>query len=254
MKIAEKDIAKTAFNTRYGHYEYTVVPFGLTNAPAAFMSLMDTIFKNYTDKFLIAYLDDILVYSDTWGDHLKHIRMTLQILRNHKLYAKLSKCVFGVQEVEYLGHILKAGKVAMSSNKTEAIESWEKPTSKKELQSFLGLVNYYRRFIRNCSKIGKPLTDLTKDVPYVWSKEADEAFRLLKKAVTSAPVLNQYNPKYPIYVTTDASKYAIGAVLEQDFPDDRHPVAFVSRTLNPAEQNYAAHDLELLGIVDTFRS
>ena len=254
MRIAENDIPKTAFNTRYGHYEYTVVPFGLSNAPAAFMSLMDSIFKDYTDKFIIAYLDDILVYSDTWEEHLKHIRLTLLILRKHKLYAKLSKCVFGAQEVEYLGHILRAGKVAMNPNKTQAIESWETPTSKKELQSFLGLVNYYRRFIKDCSKIGKPLTELTKNVPYVWTKEANKAFQILKKAVVSAPVLHQYNPKYPIFVTTDASKYAIGAVLEQDFPDGRHPVAFVSRTLNPAEQNYAAHDLELLGIVDTIRS
>lgn len=254
MRIAENDIPKTAFNTRYGHYEFTVVPFGLSNAPAAFMSLMDSIFKDYTDKFIIAYLDDILVYSDTWEEHLEHISMTLVILRKHKLYAKLSKCVFGAQEVEYLGHILKAGRVAMNPNKTQAIESWKIPTSKKELQSFLGLVNYYRRFIKNCSKTAKPLTDLTKNVPYVWHKEADNSFKELKKAVISAPVLNQYNPKYPIFVTTDASKYAIGAVLEQDFPDDRHPVAFVSRTLNPAEQNYAAHDLELLAIVDTIRS
>lgn len=126
----------------YGHYEYTVVPFGLTNAPAAFMSLMDTIFQDYTDKFIIAYLDDILLYSNTWGDHLKHIRMTLQMLRKHKLYVKLSKCVFGVQEIEYFRHILKADKVAMNPNKTQAIELWEKSTSKKKLQLFLGLVNY----------------------------------------------------------------------------------------------------------------
>lgn len=176
------------------------------------------------------------------------------MLRKHKLYTKLSKCVFGAQEVEYLGHILKAGRVAVNPNKAQAIESWETPTSRKELQSFLGLVNYYRRFIKNCSKIVKPLTDLTKNVPYVWNKKADDAFKELKKTVISAPVLNQYKPKYPIFVITDASKYAIGAVLEQDFPDDRHPVAFVSRTLNPAEHHYAENDLGLLVILDTIRS
>ena len=142
----------------------------------------------------------------------------------------------------------------MNPNKTKAIEAWETPTCKKELQSFLGLVNYYRRFIRNCSKIAKPLTDLTKNVPFDWSKEASNAFDLLKKAVISAPVLRQFHPSYKVLVTTDASKQAIGAVMEQEFPDGRYPVAFLSRTLNSAEQNYAAHDLELLGIVDTLRA
>lgn len=141
----------------------------------------------------------------------------------------------------------------MNPNKTKAIEVWEKPTSKKELQSFLGLVNYYRRFIRNCSKVAKPLTDLTKNVPFVWSSQADEAFQELKKAVTSAPVLRQFCPTAAVSITTDASKYAIGGVMEQELEDGYHLVAFVLRTLNSAEQNYAAHDLDLLGIHDTLR-
>ena len=254
VRIAESDIPKTAFSTRYGHYEYTVVPFGLTNAPAEFMSIMNDVFQEYTDKFVMVYLDDILIYSNTWKEHIEHIKLVLQKLRQHKLYAKLSKCQFGLQEVEYLGFILKAGKVAMNPNKTKAIELWETPTNKKELQSFLGLVNYYRRFIRNCSKIGKPLTELTKNVPFKWSESAERAFKELKQSIIKAPVLAQFDPKKKIFVTTDACKYAIGAVMEQDHEDGRHPVAFISRTLNPHEQNYAAHDLELLGIVDTLRT
>ena len=253
IRIAEEDIPKTAFNTRYGHYEYTVVPFGLTNAPAAFMTIMNDVFQDYVDKFVCCYLDDILIYSESWEQHMKHIELVLQRLRQVKLYAKLSKCVFGTQEVEYLGFILKAGKLAMNRNKTNAIEVWETPTSKKELQSFLGLVNYYRRFIKNCSKITKPLTELTKNVPFVWTDKTEAAFQELKRTVTSAPVLRQFDKKLPIYITTDASKYAIGGVMEQDFSDGRHPIAFVSRTLNQSEQNYAAHDLELLGIYDTIR-
>ena len=253
IRIAEEDIPKTAFNTRHGHYEYTVVPFGLTNAPAAFMTIMNDVFQDYIDKFVCCYLDDILVYSETWEQHVKHIELVFHLLRQVKLYAKLSKCVFRAQEVEYLGFILKAGKLAMNPNKTSAIEVWETPTSKKELQSFLGLVNYYRRFIKNCSKITKPLTELTKNVPFIWTDKTETAFQELKKTVTSAPVLRQFNKNLPIYITTDASKYAIGGVMEQDFSDGRHPVAFVSRTLNQSEQNYAAHDLELLGIYDTIR-
>ena len=253
IRIADEDIPKTAFNTRYGHYEYTVVPFGLTNAPAAFMSIMNDVFRDYINKFVCCYLDDILIYSNSWKEHVAHIELVLQRLREEKLYAKLSKCEFGVQEVEYLGFVLRAGRIAMNPNKTRAIEVWETPKSKKELQSFLGLVNYYRRFIKDCSKIAKPLTNLTKNVPFVWSEGANEAFNILKQTVISAPVLRQFSESLPIVVTTDTSKYALGGVMEQDFKDGRHPVAFASRTLNPAEQNYAAHDLELLGIYDCIR-
>ena len=156
--------------------------------------------------------------------------------------------------MEYLGFVLRAGQLAMNPNKTKAIEAWEVPKCKKDLQSFLGLVNYYRRFIRNCSGIAKQLTTLTKNVPFNWSNDADIAFKTLKRAVISAPVLRQFHQDHKVYVTTDASKLAIGAVMEQEFADGRHPVAFLSRTLNSAEQNYAAHDLELLGIVDTLRA
>ena len=133
MRIAEKNIPKTAFSTRYGNYEYTVVPFGLTNAPTAFMNIMNDLFRDCIDSFVMAYLDDILVYSNSWKEHLQHVELLLDRLRRHKLYAKLSKCTFGTQEVDYLGFVLRAGKIAMNPNKTKAIEAWERPTNKKEL-------------------------------------------------------------------------------------------------------------------------
>ena len=254
IRLDESSIPLTAFRTRYGHYEFLVLPFGLTNAPASFMTLMNDIFRDQLDKFVIVYLDDILVYSKSWKEHLSHIKTVLQVLHNKKLYGKLSKCYFGLKEVEYLGHILQPSGVRVDPHKTDVISKWDLPTCKKDVQSFLGLVNYYRRFIKNCSAIAKPLTSLTKNVPFQWTAEHDTAFRSLKSAITTAPVLKAYSPEAPIIVTTDASSYAIGAVLEQITPDGIHPVAFTSRTLNPAEQNYAPHELELLAIVDTLRT
>ncbi len=243
MRITEKDIPKTAFSTRYGHYEYTVVPFGLTNAPAAFMSLMNDVFKDYTVAFAMVYQDDVLVYSNSWAEHVSNVKLVLDRPRKHKLYVKMSKCTFGVQEVDYLGFLLRAGKLAMNPSKAKTIEVLETPTNKNEIQSFLGLVNYYRRFIRNCSEIAKPLTELTKNLPFKWSSTVNVAFLELKKAIINEPVLTQFDAKKKIFVTTDACKYPIGGVMEQDHNDGRHRVAFISRTQNQHEQNYAAHDL-----------
>ena len=254
MRIAEEDVPMTAFSSKFGHFEFTVVPFGLTNAPASFMSMMDKVLADYTGKFVMAYLDDILVYSESWDAHIEHLQKVLNKLRLHKLYAKLTKCEFGLKEVEYLGFIIRSGTLDMKKSKIEAINAWKSPESKKELQSFLGLVNYYRRFIRNFAKIAKPLTDLTKKVPFIWTECTHDAFLALKNAVITAPVIHQFSPDKPIFITTDASKDAIGAVMEQEFEDGKHPVCFASRVLNSAEQNYAAHDLELLGIVDTIRA
>ena len=137
MRIAEEDIPKTAFSTRYGHYDYIVVPFGLNNAPGAFMGLMNDVLKDYTDLFVMVHLEDILVYSNSWKEHIYHVRLVLDRLREHKLYAKLTKCTFGVQEIDHLGFVLRAGKLAINPNKTKAIEVWETPTNNNELQSFL---------------------------------------------------------------------------------------------------------------------
>ncbi len=173
--------------------------------PATFMSLMNEAFSRYLDKFIIVYLDDILIYSETWEDHLDHIRKALKV-RKEKLYAKLSKCCFGAQEVDYLGFIIRPSGVAINPHKTQAIEQWPTPRSKKDVQSFLGLINYYRRFIKHCSKISKPLTERTKNVPFAWHSDAENALAKLKKKVTTAPILPTFNNDYPVIVTTDASK------------------------------------------------
>lgn len=253
IRMEPESIPLTAFNTRYGHFEFVVLPFGLTNAPAMFMDLMNKVFANELDKFVNAYLDDILVYSKTLEDHLRHLEIVLKRLREEKLYGKLSKCEFAVNKVEYLGHLISDSGVSVDQQKVQAVRDWPRPKNKRDVQSFLGLVNYYRRFISHCSGIAKPLTDLTKNVPFQWNPAAESAFVELKELLVKAPTLVTFDPKKETIVTSDASKYAIGAVLEQKHDSRFHPVAYASRTLNNAEQNYAAHERELLAVVDTIR-
>jgi len=152
LKITEEDIPKTAFTTRYGLYEYTVMSFGLTNAPASFMNLMNKIFMEYLDKFFVVFIDDILIYSKNEEDHARHLRLVLDKLREHQLYAKFSKCEFWLREVAFLGHVLSEGGVAVDPNKVRDVLSWEQPKNVSEIRSFLGLAGYYRRFIKGFSK------------------------------------------------------------------------------------------------------
>lgn len=243
----------TTFRTRYGLFEFLVLPFGLTNAPATFMSLMNEIFKEHLDHFVIVYLDGILFYSRNIEDYIKQRCIALEILRKNILFRNMSKYTFAASKVEYLGQTLTSSSVSMDPDKITSILDWPCPENKKDVQSFLGLVNYYRRFIRNCSKIVKPLIELTKNVEFSWNTKKEHAFQALKKYVSSAPLLQTFEPRRKAVVTTDASQYAIGAVLDQLSELGPRPVAFASRTLQPAEQNYAAHERELLAIVDTLR-
>ena len=254
IRLSDDSIHLTAFRTRYGHFEFLVLPFGLTNAPAHFMALMNDIFQEYLDKFVLVYLDDILIYSETMEQHLEHVGAVLDKLRRFKLYGKLNKCEFAKKEVEYLGHIITADGVSMEDSKIKAIEKWPVPKKKVDVQSFLGMVNYYRRFIKGCSDLSRPLTKLCGKQEFHWNSDQQRAFEDLKNAITSAPVLRIYDPKLPITVTTDASKFALGGVLEQTDGKETKPVCFHSRTLNEAEQRYAAHERELLAIVDTIRT
>jgi hypothetical protein len=186
MKIKEVDVAKTAFRTRYGHYEFFVLPFGLTNAPVLFMDLMNRVFQPYLDKFVVVFIDDILVYSNSFEEHEEHLRQTLQTLRDHQLYAKLSKCEFWLKRVTFLGHVISAEGVFVDPQKVEAILKWERPTSVTEIRSFLGLVGYYRRFIEGFSLIATPLTQLTrKNKKWVWSEECEKSFQELKRRLTT---------------------------------------------------------------------
>jgi transposase InsO family protein len=250
VRIHEDDIEKTAFRTRYGHYQFKVMPFGLTNAPATFQSLVQDILRPHLDAFVIVYIDDILIYSQNEAEHMQHVRKVLELLRQHKMYGKISKCEFFKEAVEYLGHIISSKGISTDPKKITTIQDWPQPKNIKELQSFLGLCNYYRRFILDYSKVAAPLTDLThKDTPYHWSDHCDQAFLELKKRMTEAPVLAIPDPELPFEVTTDASDFAVGGVLSQDQGQGSQPVAFTSRKMNPAERNYAAHEKETLAIM-----
>ena len=170
IKIRVEDIPKTAFSTRYGLYEYTIMSFGLTNAPAYFMYLMNSIFFEELDVFVVIFIDDILIFSKTEEEHAEHIRIVLQKLRDHRLYAKFSKCEFWLKEVAFLGHILSENGVAVDPSKVKDVFDWKQPQNVSEIRSFLGLAGYYRTFIENFSKISKPMTELTKKgVEFKWT-------------------------------------------------------------------------------------
>ena len=170
LKVRREDVPKTAFKTRYGHYEFLVMPFGLTNAPAAFMDLMNRVFGPYLDKFVIVFIDDILVYSSSKEEHAEHLRIVLQTLREHQLYSKFSKCQFLLDQVAFLGHVVSAEGILVDPRKVEAIVDWKPPTNVTEVRSFLGLAGYYRKFVEGFSKIAIPLTKLTrKEEKFIWS-------------------------------------------------------------------------------------
>ncbi|GJV58068.1 reverse transcriptase domain-containing protein [Tanacetum coccineum] len=216
LRVHEDDIPKTAFRTRYGHFEFTVMPFGLTNAPAVFMDLMNRVCKPYLDKFVIVFIDDILIYSKTKEDHEVHLGLVLELLRNEKLYAKFSKCEFWLQEVHFLGHVVNQNGIHVDPSKIEAVKNWKTPTTPSEIRSFLGLAGYYRRFIANFSKIAKPLTSLTqKNQKYVWGVEQEEAFQTLKNNLCDAPILTLPDGVEDFVVYCDASNQGLelGAVV-----------------------------------------
>ena len=255
IRVHPQDVHKTAFRTRYGHFEFLVLPFGLTNAPATFMHLMHSIFREYLDSFIIIFLDDILVYSRGLEEHVTHVRKTLEVLREHQLYAKVSKCAFFLHRVEYLGHVVSSEGLSPDPAKVQAVANWKVPANVTDIRSFLGLAGYYRRFIPQFAKIAAPLTNLTrKNTPFTWSLREGEAFEQLKTVLLHAPVLQLADPERGFIVTTDASDFAIGAVLSQVWDDGEHPVAYESRKMNAAEGNYATHEKELLAVIHALRT
>ncbi|GKD42423.1 putative reverse transcriptase domain-containing protein [Tanacetum coccineum] len=210
LKVRNEDIPKTAFRTRYGHYEFQVMPFGLINAPVVFMDLKNRVFKPYLDKFVIVFIDDILIYSRNKEEHADHLRIILELLRKEKLYDKFSKCDFWISIVQFLGHLIDSQGLHVDPAKIKAIKNWAYPTTPTEIRQFLGLAGYYRRFIKDFSKIAKSLIELTqKNKKYIWDEDQETAFQLLKEKV----------------------------------------IAHVSRQLKPHEENYTTHDLELGAVV-----
>uniref|UniRef100_A0A8C5PY86 ribonuclease H n=1 Tax=Leptobrachium leishanense TaxID=445787 RepID=A0A8C5PY86_9ANUR len=251
VRMRRGDEWKTAFRSRYGHFEYRVMPFGLCNAPAAFQHFLNDIFRDILDTFLVIYLDDLLIFSRSLQEHEQHVRLVLSRLRQHKLYGKIEKSTFETPSIEFLGYILSPGHVEMDEAKVKAILDWPTPKDKKAVQQFMGFANFYRRFIRSFSHLSAPITSLTKkDVRFQWSAEAQQAFERLKKSFTQAPVLKQPEAHLPYYLETDASDIALGAILSQRSGDKKllHPVAFYSRRLNSAERNYNIGEKELLAI------
>jgi hypothetical protein len=254
VRIAEEDVPKTAFRTRYGHYEFLVMPFGLTNAPATFMHLMQQTFREHLDDSVIVFIDDVLVYSKTKHEHEQHLRTVLQVLRGKQLYAKLSKCEFFQTEIGFLGHVINQYGIKMEPSKVDAVLKWPAPKNIHELRSFLGLAGYYRRFVRDFSKVASPLSVLLhKNTPYDWTSAQEQAFNQLKTAVSTAPVLIIPDPTLPYTLVTDASGYAIGAALCQDHGNGLQPCAYRSRKMNDHERNYPVHEQELLSIIDALR-
>ena len=228
--MRREDVPKTAFRTRYGHYEFLVMPFGLTNASAAFMDLMNRVFGPYLDKFIIVFIDDILVYSSSKEEHVEHLRIVLQTLKEHQLYAKFSKCQFWLDRVAFLGHVVF--------------------TNVTEVRSLLGLAGYYRKFVEGFSKVATPLTKLTrKEEKFIWSEACQNSFDELKQRLTTAPVLTLSSGSEGFTVYCDASRQDLGCVLMQR---DR-VIAYASRQLKKHEVNYPTHDLELAAVVFALR-
>ncbi|SPO29980.1 uncharacterized protein UTRI_10291 [Ustilago trichophora] len=271
IRLKPEDVSKTAFNTRIGKFEFLVMPFGLKNAPSVFQTLVNRVLRPYLDKFVIVYLDDILIYSNTLDEHREHVSRILEILEQHRLFAKPSKCIFGTTSIEFCGHLVGQGNIKPLEDKVKLIRDWPRPTSIHDLRSFLGLCSYYRRYAKGFASITAPLFDLLKvekgsgldissknsrKVPVIWNDRADLAFRKIKGLLCSAPILRQPNPDSKYTIETDASDWAIGCVLLQE---DRstgkmHPVAFDGRKMSEAELKYPVHEKELLAIRHALRT
>ena len=251
VKMAPESQEKTAFTTYSGLYEFTVMPFGLCNAPATFQRLMETVLAGLARKTCMVYIDDILIFSKTFEEHLTHLEEVFNRLRQAGLRLKLKKCTFAQPKVEYLGHVVTRNGIEVDPKKVEAVKGFPQPTNLKTLRSFLGLASYYRRFIPNFSREARPLHSLTcKNAQFVWTPTCQQAFDKLKQLLTDAPVLAFPNFEQDFILETDASGEGLGAVLAQKHQDGGiRPVAFASRTLQPHEKNYGATELEALGVV-----
>ncbi|GAU25035.1 hypothetical protein TSUD_155090 [Trifolium subterraneum] len=245
LRMATGEEPKTAFKTHSGHFEYLVMPFGLTNAPASFQALMNHIFKPFLRKFVIVFFDDILVYSQSLSDHITHLELIFRTIREQNLFLNKAKCHFTTNKVEYLGHFITKEGVSTDPSKISAVSEWHLPTNLKQLRGFLGLAGYYRRFVKNFGKIAQPLTDMLKRDNFHWNDSSKFAFETLKQALASAPVLALPDFTKKFVVETDASGTGIGAVLMQE----KHPIAYISKSLGPKHRAMSVYERELLAII-----
>jgi transposase InsO family protein len=254
IRIREGEEYLTAFRTRFGLYETLVMPFGLTGAPATFQRYINDALREHLDIFCTAYLDDILIYSRTRSEHEEHLRMVLEALRGAGLYAKISKCEFFVTEIKFLGLIIGQDGIRMDPEKIRTIRDWNTPSCLNDVQAFLGFGNFYRRFIRDYSKITAPLNRLTrKEVPFCWTADCRRAFENLKTAFSTAPILAPFDWSKDVILETDASDYVSAGVLSQVGDDGiLRPVAFYSKKHTATECNYEIYDKELMAIIRCF--
>ena len=250
VRIKDSDVAKTAKNTPFDHFQFRVMGFGLTNAPATFQTMMNHILRPYLRKFAVVFLDDILIFSKTWKEHLSHVEMVLQSLEKNQLYCKPSKCQFGATEILFLGHRVSGFSIGPDSEKLKAVADWPVPRSVSDVRKFLGFANNFRRFIDHYSSISRSLEEATgKNTRFVWNESRQHAFEQLKKALMQAPVLSLANVDQPFRIHTDASDFAVAGVLLQEVNSCWCPVAYASRSLSPAERNYTASERETVAVI-----
>ncbi|GBG92523.1 hypothetical protein CBR_g55822 [Chara braunii] len=250
LEIRQEDRYTTAFKMRYGHFEWLVMPFGLTNAPTTFQTVMTTEFRHMLDRFVLIYLDDILVYSRSLDEHVEHLRTVLERLRQAKYKANHNKCEFAWQELDYLGRYVTSQGIRLLPHKIEVIRVWPAPTNTTDVRSFMGLAGYYQRFITGYSRIVAPMTRLqSPKVSFVFDDDTRRSVQALKTVMLMAPVLSIYDPTLPTRVTTDAFGYGIGAVLEQHDDDDWHPVEYFRHKVPPINSLDDAKKKELLVFV-----
>ncbi|KZZ95139.1 Ribonuclease H-like protein [Ascosphaera apis ARSEF 7405] len=260
VRMAEDSIPKTAFNTQWGKFEFLAMPFGLTNAPATFQAMMNQVLEGYNGTFCVVYLDDVLIFSNTLDEHIEHIDKVLTRLQDNELAVKPSKCAIAAEELDFCGYVVGKGELRPMPMKLDAIREWPRPVNVYQIRQLLGLAEYYRRCIKDLSKIVAPLSEMIKTTdealrkkryrPIQWNASCEQAFLDLKETLTTDPVVRQPRRHEPYVIETDASEWALGCVLLQKDPKDGllHPVAYDGKKLTGAELNYPVHEKELLAI------
>ena len=254
VPLDEESVPRSAFVTPFGHFAWKVMPFGLKNAPATFSRLVSKLLKNM-DEYAAAYLDDILIFSNSWEEHLQHIRNVLNRIRQAGLTLNSAKCVFGAAEVDYLGHHIGLGKVQPRENKVNALVNYPRPSNKKQLQSFLGLAGFYRKYLPHYSHITAVLTDMLKSGnKFHWSEEAERVFLDIKSRLTSRPILRPPNFEMPFHLAVDSSNLATGSVLFQTYDGVEYPICYFSRKLDKHQKRYSTIEKEALGLLLAVRA
>lgn len=227
IRMADGEEFKTVFQTHFGHFEFKVMSYGLAGGPSTFNEAMSDTLQPLLRVCVLVFFDDILIFSKTLSEHVQHLRQVLELLRRDQWLAKRSKCAFGQQRIAYLGHVVSAEGVATDPAKIKAVEQWPTPQNVKDVRRFLGLAGYYRRFVRQFGVIARPLFNLLKNTPFVWTDNTEQSFQVLKRGLITAPVLALPDFIKPFVVETDACDTGIGAILQQE----GHPIAFMSRSI-----------------------